>query len=746
MRKNYTLIVIILLYFSCRSPKLENACDPFSSAFLNSIVVKLLTGDSSPHCGIGLGVVSPDYWVADSIVTAIHVAHNRVYIGGSFQHVGPNTGSAAVIDFSSQKLLSKSSCPYLEVDGFVNASLDDGNGGFYIGGNFTSVQGFSIENLAHILPKCKVDPSFKPSPDSNVRAIVKKDNDLYIGGVFNQVSSVSKPYIAKINATTGDLDTSWTPGVTNGAVWALALYNDKLYVGGEFSSLAGAARQSFGSINISDASVNSLILNTGGSERVYTMFLKNSSLFVAGDFTTFGGSARGALAEIDVLTETLLPWNPNISGGGFIYDVYANDTQLYVGGSFSTIGANARNNVASFILGNSTSNAWNPNVDGVVDAIYEMNGVIYMGGYFATIGGREQAYVGAVDPVSGAFFEAFTPITQNPIFTFHKIGDNLLIGGNFRLFDGRKRSNAASFDLTTGMVTDWDPKPDSFPSLIRSDDQYVYLVGSFNTLYDGVSRAYFAQTKKETGEPTDFYLDFNSSILNDLLVTNNTLIAAGSFNEIAGITKPNLAAYSLSSNEVLGWSPNPNSTVIAMRMFDGNLYAVGNFVSIGGISTNGVAKFSPSLEIDSNVSCTNDSTLMYDLTVSGNSMIVSGDFSLFNTVSRSQIALIDANNCGILGPSYTIDNDIYNMDSNANSYFLSGLFNTVNGLTRTNVVKIDKETFSITDWNVNVANGVADRLNLFQDKVIISGSFQKINGRLRTGFAVLNQNTGELIQ
>ncbi|TGL21737.1 hypothetical protein EHQ46_07750 [Leptospira yanagawae] len=747
MHKIYTLISIFLLYFSCRSSDLENACDPFSNSFLNTIVAKLLTGDKSPHCGIGFGFGSPDYWITDSQVTSIHIAHNRIYIGGTFQHVGPNTGSAAVIDSSTQKLVSKNLCPYLEVDGSVYSSLDDGSGGFYIGGIFTTVQGFSIENLAHILPNCKVDPSFKPTPDGNVRAIVKKDNDLYIGGVFNQVGSVSRPYVAKINASTGELDTSWVPGLTNGAVWALALYNDRLYVGGEFSSLAGAARQSFGAINIADASVNSFILNTGGSEKVLTLFLKNNSLFVGGDFTTFGGSARGALAEIDVLNETLMPWNPNISGGGFLYDIYATDTQIYVGGSFSTIGGNARNNVAAFTIGNTTSNSWNPNLDGVVDAIYEMNGVVYMGGFFSSIGGREQSYVGAVDAISGAFFEAFTPVTQNPIFTFHKIGNNLLMGGSFRLFEGRKRLNAASFDITTGMVTDWDPKPDSFPSLIRSDEQYVYLVGSFNTLYDGVSRPYFAQTKKDTGEPTDFYLDFNSAILNDLMITNDTLIAAGSFSEIEGITKPNLAAYSFSNNEVLNWSPNPNSTVYGMRMFASNLFAVGSFVSIGGITTGGVAKFNPLLQIDSNFTCTNDATLMYDLTVSGNSMIVAGDFSLFNTESRSQTALIEANNCGNLGPTYTIDNGVYNMDSNENAFFLSGPFTTVNGLTRTNVVKIDKETSSVSDWNVkvDVGSGTADRIILHQDKVFISGGFQKINGRLRTGFAVLNQNSGQLI-
>ena len=56
------------------------------------------------------------------------------------------------------------------------------------------------------------------------------------GGIF-----VHSPYLAKVNATTGVLDTNWRPSIPK-PVRALAYRNNVLYFGGDFGKVGTAER------------------------------------------------------------------------------------------------------------------------------------------------------------------------------------------------------------------------------------------------------------------------------------------------------------------------------------------------------------------------------------------------------------------------------------------------------------------------------------------------------------------------
>lgn len=64
----------------------------------------------------------------------------------------PTTANNSSLKIMTEELNS----PY--INGTVLTKLDDGNGGYYIGGTFSQVGNFQRQHVAHILADGQVDP------------------------------------------------------------------------------------------------------------------------------------------------------------------------------------------------------------------------------------------------------------------------------------------------------------------------------------------------------------------------------------------------------------------------------------------------------------------------------------------------------------------------------------------------------------------------------------------------------------
>ncbi|MEI6626851.1 MAG: hypothetical protein WCO40_10955, partial [Thermoleophilia bacterium] len=90
------------------------------------------------------------------------------YLGGSFTEFNPwDTGSGALVGVTSGAV--DPSFPKIE-GGSVHASAADGTGGFYIGGDFTTVDGTARNNAAHINADGSLS-DWNPDLDDIVRAL-----------------------------------------------------------------------------------------------------------------------------------------------------------------------------------------------------------------------------------------------------------------------------------------------------------------------------------------------------------------------------------------------------------------------------------------------------------------------------------------------------------------------------------------------------------------------------------------------
>src|SRR5207302_11504161 len=116
------------------------------------------------------------------------------------------------------------------VAGVVYAIAPDGQGGYFIGGEFRAVGGLPRNFAAHILPDLGLDPAWDANLNSNVYAIAVSGGVVYLGGGFTSVNgATNRNRAAAVDAVTG-VATAWNPNL-NGVVDAIDVAGSTVYLG-----------------------------------------------------------------------------------------------------------------------------------------------------------------------------------------------------------------------------------------------------------------------------------------------------------------------------------------------------------------------------------------------------------------------------------------------------------------------------------------------------------------------------------
>jgi hypothetical protein len=165
----------------------------------------------------------------------------------------------------------------------VNTMAPDGSGGFYIGGNFTHVGGVPRNNLARVLANGTVDPNWDPSADGMVTKIVFGNSAVYVAGGFTNIGSQTRPGLAKLNPTTGAVDTNFNANASGTFILALAVDSTDLYVGGMFMSIDSQSRQNLARLNANTGAADTWDPSVTGAI-VKDIVLTTSDVYIGGSF------------------------------------------------------------------------------------------------------------------------------------------------------------------------------------------------------------------------------------------------------------------------------------------------------------------------------------------------------------------------------------------------------------------------------------------------------------------------------
>jgi hypothetical protein len=348
-------------------------------------------------------------WQANGTVRVEVIRGNIVYLGGSFTAMLPagSTGSGAVtrngvaaINLDTGALLSWN--PNV-TGGTVYALEPSGSSNMYIGGGFAQVGGANHKKIVEVSTSGTgaVVTAFKPpTPNKTVHGITLAGSDLYIGGAFTKMGGANKAYAAKVNATTGALNSTWSPVVDN-EVHAIAVNGTRAVLGGFFRNLNGASFIGIGAVDTNTGATlpwawHTSDLQTFRPFQVLRFTQDGSTLFAAG---TGNG---GELLSFNFADGTL-NWVSGVNGN--VTDMAVLDGFVYYGGHFSgycgmvpgnnfcTVQA-SRDKLVAVDEGTGALQSWHPAVNTSLgmEAMAAGDGSLTIGGQFTKAGGVAQQH------------------------------------------------------------------------------------------------------------------------------------------------------------------------------------------------------------------------------------------------------------------------------------------------------------------------------------------------------------------
>jgi Domain of unknown function (DUF5122) beta-propeller len=498
----------------------------------------------------------------DGEVRAIAEVGNSIVVGGTFTKVGPGIrGALGQVDVTNGDFVA--GLP--DIVGAVYSVVEDGGGGRFIAGDFTSVGGQPRTNLAHLLPDGSVDPAFLPQVNGPVRALVVTNGNLYLGGQFTNVNGAAAGNLAAITPAGVVL---WTSTV-NGVVYALETNGSVLYVGGEYSSMNGnGAIRRLGAINLSDGLINAAFVPGIVNLTVRDLQLSGGSLWLVGEFTKINGITRNRVGVVDAVTGAL---NPFATGANNRVNTIAIDTAnstAYIGGSFSTVGTTARTGFAGVSTTTGVVTSTSVSLTGSVDAVLlDGAGAAYIGGSLVVVPEKPNPRSLAKVVLATSVITKVVPDSSLPlslarlprdgggIRALTLSGSQLIVAGDFSDYGTISRPYLAAYDsVTKALRLDFAPAVDDAVRALdnAADGLAVYAGGDFTTI-NGVSAQRIAKISMANGQLVAGFTTSMDAYVKEIVAhpDNQRVFVGGNFRFTNGINTERFVGVTASTGAVI---------------------------------------------------------------------------------------------------------------------------------------------------------------------------------------------------
>jgi len=683
--------------------------------------------------------VDSTLWGVDPSGKVFAVARdgNTIYIGGNFSYVGPNSGGGVPIDVST----ARGAAGYPKVTGRVNAAVADGQGGWYIGGWFSAVNGRRHANLAHVGPTT-VDETWAAGTNNEVFALALAGTTLYVGGDFDSLAGAARSYLGALDVATG-APTEWNPLVDN-HVGTLLVHGAYLYAGGRFKTVGGQPHDYVAAIDTASGAVSPW--DPGVDAELLALAVRDSTLFLGGYFANVGGLLRRYLAGVDVTSGALRSWNANVNRTpDFIYDggprvtaLLVKDSLLYVAGSFKTIGGQYREGLAAVSTTTALATTWNPRSHSEIvfgayfRALAILGDTLFVAGQVDSLGGVAGSYLAALSTSTAARLD-WDPRPNCEVYTLAASGGDLYVGGIFNsMSDWVARRNLAAIDAATGSLTPWAPEPDDYVEAILVRGNTVYVGGVFSAV-GGQSKANVAALDATTGIATPWNPAANGAVY-ALAPWGSTILVGGWFSSIGGETRNSLAAIDTASALATSWNPDADDIVYCIVPADSVIYAGGWFAHIGDLPRPTLAALDPETGQPTSWAPTTDG-LVHSIAVLNGTIYVGGGFSSVNGTARENLVAIDGNG-EVTSWGADADNEVRALVAGDSTIYAAGFFNYVAGRSQSSLIALDARTGSPRDW-CPMPDGYVWGLAASHGKIYAVGTFGRMSNWPQSGLAAI---------
>ena len=700
-----------------------------------------------PHPGHSQAIDTKLWVVNEGGVNDIVRVGNTIYVAGSFGEVGPCVGPGVPVSAatgapaSSYPVVRGGEWPCREVD----AVVADGHGGWFIAGCFLSVGGVSRPFLAHVLADGSL-AVWDPEPNSQVSTLCLSRDTLYVGGRFTACGGVTRRHGAAFDVKTGRL-TAWDPDA-DAAIHAIATDGTVVFIGGSFSALDTVPRANLAAVDRVNGAATSW--NPGADSVVRVLAVSGDEVYAGGYFHHVDGQARTLIAAIDRSSGVVLPWSWTVvrdpgcgqcDPGPFVHAMATDSARLYFGGSFTHVDGAARSGAAAISLTSHELTAWDPQLSGVAPLPYcyslvVSGGVIFIGGRFDGFRGLGQRYACAVD-TSGVPTE-WDPRPDGSVLCLAVDGGAAYIGGEFTsTWSWQPRRFLAALDATTGEVTPWNPGANNVTGPIAISGSTVYVAGAFDTI-GGQPRACLAAIDAASGEVTPWNPGVEAGIyppIRGIVVSHGVIYVCGLFSGLGGQPRYCIGAVDSATGRAMPWYPQVDDMVETMAIRGSTLYLGGWFSSVAGEPRSYLAAVDTSgalLDWDPG-----PDNIVQAMTVAEDRIYIGGGFSSVAGVPRRVLAAVDCSSGAVVDWVADANPQVRCLAVAKHVLYAGGWFTQVGGMPRNGLAAIDTQTGSVLSWYPD-PNSVTSALDVYDDVIYVGGAFDYLGLELRPGLAAVS--------
>ena len=707
----------------------------------------------------GWGTVGSGHNGTDNTINAIAVdGSGNMYVGGQFAIAGETPAS---------NIAKWNGVTWSALGGGVSSSVYaiaiSGTGEVYAGGYFQLADGIhagsgegssytggiTVNNIAK-WSSADGWSSLGTGTDvgvcggtSYVDAIAISGSDVYVGGDFKYAGGTSSDgnthtsggtsvsNIAKWNSTDG-----WSAlgaGVSGGDnphVFALAINGGSLYVGGRFTSPGS---------NIAKWDGTWSTLGVGVSGTVNAIGISGTDLYAGGQFLTAGGITVRNIAKWNGANWSAL--GDGVGDWG-VKSISISGTSLYAGGSFLSAGGSIANYIAKW---NGTS--WSSLGDGVNNGVgSEVNAIAINGTDVYAGGGFHSAGVLSVNRMAkwsttGSSWSAVSSGSNGTDGTVRCIainGTDVYIGGSFTaVSDGTvSASHIAKWNGSNWSALGGGMGNDVYAIAISGSN--VYAGGNFNTLGDGTTSAQYiaiwnGTTWAELGGGVAGGWD--GTCVYAIAIRGSDVYVGGNFLTAGGTTVNGIAKWSSSAWSAMGLGVNNSVLTIAING-TGDVYAGGYFTEAGGISASKIAKWNGSAWSALGDGVNNS---VYKIAISGIDVYAGGDFLYSGGTydgdgiytgggtTVNYIAKWNGSSWSALGTG--MDNSVNAIAISGSDIYACGYFKNAGGASASRIAKWSGSAWSSLDNGVS--NGVyAMAICSAEGKLYLGGDFSILNNSI----------------
>ncbi len=279
---------------------------------------------------------------------------------------------------------------------YVNMLAVQPDGDVVIVGLFSQFNGVSRNNLARLNSDGSLDTSFNPTGGANapVYAVaLQTDGKILIGGDFTSVGGYSYDRLARLNSD-GSVDTSFVNPVMQGAwVASIAVQTDgKILIGGAFNGVAGNAGYAIARLNADGSYDASFVVGSGANQAVYALLLQtDGKVLVGGGFSAYDGTSINRIARLNTDGSLDTTFNPGAGvTGSHVYTIAMKQNRIVIGGGFDAYDGAARSNMARLNSDGSLDTTFNQGTGAnnhVYASAFNNSGDLFIGGAFTQYDG-----------------------------------------------------------------------------------------------------------------------------------------------------------------------------------------------------------------------------------------------------------------------------------------------------------------------------------------------------------------------